>query len=176
MTGGPRTNPRDPTETPLWARDAWEIADGVRAGRLSAAAVVEAHLERIAQLDQPLRSFVEIDAEGAMCRAAEVDKAVVAGRDPGPLAGVPLGVKDLEDAAGLPTRRGSALFQRVAPVDQDSIQVARLRAAGAVVVGKTATPEFGSLAFTWSPAFGTTKRRSLLPGRSLPVAFLGWMP
>jgi aspartyl-tRNA(Asn)/glutamyl-tRNA(Gln) amidotransferase subunit A len=154
VTGGPRT---DPTETPLWARDAWEIADDVRAGRLSATAVVAAHLDRIAQLDPPLRSFVEVDAEAAMLRAAEVDVAVAGGGDPGPLAGVPLGVKDLEDAAGLPTRRGSLLLRQVPPADQDSIQVARLRAAGAVVVGKTATPEFGSLAFTWSPAFGTTR-------------------
>jgi aspartyl-tRNA(Asn)/glutamyl-tRNA(Gln) amidotransferase subunit A len=143
--------------TPLWERDAWEIADGVRAGQLTAAEVVEASLDRIARLDGPLRAFVCVDPGGARRAAAAVDAAVAAGRDPGPLAGVPLAVKDLEDAEGLPTQRGSLLFKGSAPVGADSLQVARLRAAGAVVVGKTSTPELGSLPFTWSPAFGATR-------------------
>jgi aspartyl-tRNA(Asn)/glutamyl-tRNA(Gln) amidotransferase subunit A len=141
----------------LWARDAWEIADDVRAGRLTAAEVLESSLDRVTRLDGAVRSFVVIDAEGARRSAAAVDAAVGRGEDPGPLAGVPLGVKDLEDARGLPTQRGSQLFADAPPAGQDSVQVARLRAAGALVVGKTATPELGSLPFTWSPAFGTTR-------------------
>jgi aspartyl-tRNA(Asn)/glutamyl-tRNA(Gln) amidotransferase subunit A len=104
-----------------------------------------------------MQAFACVDPAGARRQAAAVDAAVAAGRDPGPLAGVPLGVKDLEDAAGLPTQRGSMVFKGSAPVAADSLQVARLRASGAVVVGKTATPELGSLAFTWSPAFGATR-------------------
>jgi aspartyl-tRNA(Asn)/glutamyl-tRNA(Gln) amidotransferase subunit A len=153
----------------LWARGACEIADGVRAGHVSATELVGACLDRIARLDPALCSFVTVDAEGAMRRAAEIDAAVAAGRDPGPLAGVPLGVKDLEDAAGLPTRRGSLLLEEAPPAREDSLQVAALRAAGAVVVGKTATPEFGSLAFTWSFASGTTRspwRYDRTPGGS----------
>src|SRR3712207_8433321 len=65
-------------------------------------------------------------------------------RSPGPLAGVPFGVKDLEDCAGMPTGRGSLLYSGRPPVAADSAHVARLRAAGAVPLGKTATPEFGS--------------------------------
>src|SRR4051794_23367152 len=102
-------------EVPLWGRDACELADGVRAGRLSAVEIVGTCLDRIARLDPALCSFVTVDAEGATRRAAEIDEAVARGKDPGPLAGVPLGVKDLEDAAGLPTRRGSLMLRDAPP-------------------------------------------------------------
>src|SRR5207245_1098205 len=72
------------------------------------------------------------------------------------LAGVPFGVKDLENCAGMPTSYGSLLFEGRPPVAQDSIHVRRLRAAGAVPVGKTATPEFGTVCFTSTRAWGTT--------------------
>src|ERR671911_281887 len=85
---------------------------------------------------------------------AAVDAAVADGRDPGPFAGVPIGVKDLEDCAGMPTTRGSLVYAGRGPVAVDSIHVARLRAAGAVPVGKTAAPEFGTLNFTKTKVFG----------------------
>jgi aspartyl-tRNA(Asn)/glutamyl-tRNA(Gln) amidotransferase subunit A len=104
-----------------------------------------------------LGAFVHVD-EGLARRAAEaVDAAVAAGRDPGPFAGVPIGVKDLEDCAGMPTSRGSLVFAGRGPVADDSIHVGRLRAAGAVPVGKTAAPEFGTLNFTKTKVFGVAR-------------------
>ena len=76
---------------------------------------------------------------------------------PGPFAGVPIGVKDLEDCAGMPTSRGSLVYKGRSPVEHDSIHVARLRAAGAVPVGKTAAPEFGTLNFTRTKAWGVAR-------------------
>src|SRR5262249_30332693 len=70
---------------------------------------------------------------------------------------VPFGVKDLEDCAGMPTSHGSLLFKDRPPVDADSIHVSRLRAAGAVPIGKTAAPEFGVTCYTDTKAWGTTR-------------------
>jgi aspartyl-tRNA(Asn)/glutamyl-tRNA(Gln) amidotransferase subunit A len=103
-----------------------------------------------------LNAFVYLDRDGARARAAEVDADVAAGRDPGPLAGVPFGVKDLENCAGMPTSHGSLLFKDEGAVAADSIHVGRLRAAGAIPVGKTAAPEFGTLHFTKTKAWGIT--------------------
>jgi aspartyl-tRNA(Asn)/glutamyl-tRNA(Gln) amidotransferase subunit A len=132
------------------------LAASVRAGQRSAAELVEQALARIEALDQKVRAFVSLDPEGALAQAAAVDRAREEGRDPGRLAGVPIGVKDLEDAAGLPTGRGSAVLGDPQPVGSDSVLVSRLKAAGAVVVGKTATPELGWKADTESPAHGPT--------------------
>ncbi|MEL7209259.1 MAG: amidase family protein, partial [Actinomycetota bacterium] len=118
-----------------------EIADRVRGGERSAREVVDEHLARIDAGDGPLNSFVHVDEDGARAAADAVDAAVAAGEDPGPFAGVPFGVKDLEDCAGMPTSHGSALYADRGPVEADSVHVARLRAAGAVPVGKTAAPE-----------------------------------
>ena len=75
----------------------------------------------------------------------------------GPLAGVPFGVKDLEDCAGMPTTRGSRWYADAPPADRDDIHVARFRAAGAIPVGKTAAPEFGAFGYTASPLHGVTR-------------------
>lgn len=141
---------------PLWFADACDIADLVRAGDVKAVEVLDVFLDRIGRLDPALNSFVLVDAVGARSQAEQVDGRVAAGEDPGPLGGVPLAVKDLEDVSGLPTGRGSLLF-RDAVADVDSTQVARLRRAGAVVVGKTTTPELGSLNYTSSQATGVTR-------------------
>jgi aspartyl-tRNA(Asn)/glutamyl-tRNA(Gln) amidotransferase subunit A len=133
-----------------------EIAESVREGERKAVEVLDEYLGRIAAGNEPLNAFVHVDADAARRAAEAVDAAVARGDDPGPLAGVPFGVKDLEDCAGLPTSHGSLLYKgRVAEVD--SIHVARLRAAGAVPVGKTAAPEFGTLNFTKTKAFGVTR-------------------
>ena len=76
--------------------------------------------------------------------------------DPGPLAGVPVAVKDLEDVRGLPTTYGSALYADGDPADGDSVLVERMRTAGAVIIGKTNTPEFGCKGTTDNPLFGAT--------------------
>lgn len=119
--------------------------------------VVDEALARIDAANGELNAFVHVDAELARREAARVDATVAAGGDPGPLAGVPFGVKDLEDCAGLPTSQGSLLFKGRPPVARDSIHVARMRAAGAVPVGKTAAPEFGTLQYTRTKASGVTR-------------------
>ncbi len=133
-----------------------EISDGVRKGELSAREVVDDYLGRIDAGNGALNAFVHVDAAGARDQADRVDARVAAGEDPGPFAGVPFGVKDLEHCAGMPTSHGSTVYAGRGPVAADSIHVARLRAAGGVPVGKTAAPEFGTLSFTRTLAFGVT--------------------
>lgn len=140
----------------IWKRDAHELADLIRSGETSAKEVLEAFLERIEAHNAELNALVHLDPDRARAEASEIDRRVAAGEDPGPLAGVPIGVKDLENVAGMPTRKGSVPYKdNVA--DHDGAQTARFRAAGAVVVGKTATPEFGSTANTRTYLHGTTR-------------------
>ena len=134
-----------------------EVAEAVRAGERTAVEVLQEALEGIRGRDGELNAWVVVDEDLAHEDAARVDAEVAAGRDPGPLAGVPIGVKDLEDCAGLPTRHGSLLYAEHPPAAADSLHVARLRAAGAVPVGKTTAPEFGTLNFTHTKATGTTR-------------------
>src|SRR5918996_4485991 len=134
-----------------------EIAEAVRTGERRATEVLDRALAAIGDANAGLGAFVHVDEPGARAAAEAVDAAVAAGRDPGPLAGVPIGVKDLEDCAGMPTTRGSLAFADRGPVADDSVHVARLRAAGAVPVGKTAAPEFGTLNFTRTKVFGVAR-------------------
>jgi aspartyl-tRNA(Asn)/glutamyl-tRNA(Gln) amidotransferase subunit A len=134
-----------------------DIAEAVRAGKRKATEVLDEVLGNIERGNGRLNAFVFVDADAARRSAEAVDAAVARGDDPGPLAGVPFGVKDLEDCAGMPTSHGSLLFKDRGPVADDSVHVARLRAAGAVPVGKTAAPEFGTLSFTKTKAFGITR-------------------
>ncbi len=140
---------------PLWPTVV-DLAEAVRRGDRSAVSVAEDALARVAG-DHTLNAFVAVDAELTLAAARQVDEAVARGEDPGLLAGVPFGVKDLEDLAGLTTSHGSLLHRGGPPATADSIQVSRLRAAGAVPVGKTAAPEFGTLNFTKTKAFGVTR-------------------
>jgi Asp-tRNA(Asn)/Glu-tRNA(Gln) amidotransferase A subunit family amidase len=132
------------------------LAALVRDRTLSAAAVTEHALERIEALNPQLNAFVALDAEGARAQAAAIDERLDAGDDVGPLAGIPIGVKDLADAAGFVTTRGAMHLRDTPPVAADSTEVARMRAAGAVIVGKTNTPEFGCMGDTYNPLFGAT--------------------
>jgi aspartyl-tRNA(Asn)/glutamyl-tRNA(Gln) amidotransferase subunit A len=138
-------------------RSSIETADAVRRGELKATEVLDECLAAIDAGNASINAFVHLDADLAHESAARVDQTVAEGGDPGPFAGLPIGVKDLEDCAGMPTSHGSLLFQGRPPVEVDSIHVARLRAAGAVPVGKTAAPEFGTPAFTSTRAWGTTR-------------------
>jgi Asp-tRNA(Asn)/Glu-tRNA(Gln) amidotransferase A subunit family amidase len=146
-----------------------EIADAVRSGKASAVDVVGHALRAIERTNRDLNAFVHLDADDALAHASRIDEAVAAGRDPGPLAGVPVGIKDLEDCRGMPTRRGSLLFADAPAAAADSIHCARLRAAGAVPLGKTATAEFGMDAITSTRACGVTRnpwRLDRTPGGS----------
>ncbi|MFZ0665807.1 MAG: amidase family protein [Acidimicrobiales bacterium] len=133
------------------------LASQVRSGQLSAREVVSHSLSQIEALNPVVNAFVAVDGERALDEAAAIDAVVSAGRDPGPLAGIPVGVKDLEDAEGFVTTNGSVLFADTGPAKHDSVLVARLRAAGAIVVGKTNTPELGHKADTDNVLFGGTK-------------------
>jgi aspartyl-tRNA(Asn)/glutamyl-tRNA(Gln) amidotransferase subunit A len=134
-----------------------EVAEAVRSGERRAVEVLEEALKAIAAGNDALGAFVHVDEGLARAAAEAVDATVAGGEDPGPLAGVPFGVKDLEDCAGMPTSYGSVPFVGRGPVPADSINVARMRAAGAVPVGKTAAPEFGTLNFTRTKAFGVAR-------------------
>src|SRR5690348_5074192 len=90
----------------------------------------------------------------ALAAAREIDARIATGDSVGPLAGVPIGVKDLEDAVGFRTGFGSTLHAADSPATHDSILVSRLRRAGCVVVGKTTTPEHGWTTDTQSPNWG----------------------
>jgi aspartyl-tRNA(Asn)/glutamyl-tRNA(Gln) amidotransferase subunit A len=133
------------------------IAASVRRRERRAVEVLDEALDEVAKRNDELGAFVHVDEGLARAAAEAVDAAVVRGDDPGPLAGVPFGVKDLEDCAGLPTGHGSKLFHGRGPVAADSIHVARMRAAGAVPIGKTATPEFGTLNFTRTKSTGVAR-------------------
>jgi aspartyl-tRNA(Asn)/glutamyl-tRNA(Gln) amidotransferase subunit A len=124
-------------------------------GDLSAVELSTWCLDRIERFNPALNAFVHLDGEAALAAAARVDATPHAER--GLLAGVPMGVKDLEDCAGMPTQKGSRWHAGSAPAAHDDLHVERLRRAGAVLVGKTAAPEFGSFAYTASPAFGVTR-------------------
>lgn len=134
-----------------------ELSGRVRRGELSAREVAAHALDRIEALNPWCNAFVAVDGDRALEQAAAVDQMVAAGADPGPLAGVPIGVKDNEDAAGYRTTHGSVLLADASVAVHDSPHVARLRAAGCVVVGKTNLPEFAYSATTTNALFGTTR-------------------
>lgn len=121
---------------------------------LSATDLVSLSLERIAQLNPRLNAFTVMRAEEALEEAAGAQRAIESGEDR-PLLGIPFGVKDDLDVAGLPTSYGTN--RRARPAHVDSELVAILRAAGAIPIGKTALPELGAHGFTASVAWGTTR-------------------
>ncbi|WP_194404922.1 AtzE family amidohydrolase [Bradyrhizobium sp. CCBAU 53351] len=112
-----------------------EIASAVATRKMSALDATEAALARIKQHDGILNSFTDITADRARTKARAVDADIAAGKDVGPLAGVPFAVKNLFDVAGLPTRAGSKINRDRAPAKRDATLIERMEAAGAVLVG-----------------------------------------
>ncbi|MCS3731772.1 AtzE family amidohydrolase [Bradyrhizobium betae] len=112
-----------------------DIAKAVAGGKLSALDATEAALARIKQHDGALNAFTDVTAERARAKARAVDADIAAGKDVGPLAGVPFAVKNLFDVAGLPTRAGSKINRDRAPAERDATLIERMEAAGAVLVG-----------------------------------------
>jgi len=133
------------------------LAAQVRSRSVSARELTQLALDRIEELNDRINAFVAVDPEGALAAAADIDERVARGEEVGELAGIPIGVKDLEDAKGLVTTRGSAAFCDEVPARSDSVLVSRLRAAGCVVVGKTNTPELGWKGDTDNMVFGATR-------------------
>ncbi len=131
------------------------IAQMVKARQVSAREVVTHALERI-EARSDLGAFVAVDGERALADAEEIDAAAARGEEVGAFAGVPLGVKDMEDAEGFVTTYGSHLHAGDPPATRDSLLVERLRAAGCIVVGKTNTPEYAWKGDTHNNLFGGT--------------------
>jgi Asp-tRNA(Asn)/Glu-tRNA(Gln) amidotransferase A subunit family amidase len=132
------------------------IAQRVRTREQSAREVTQIALDRIEALNPTVNAFVAYDGERALEQAADLDRRIAAGEDVGPLAGVPMGVKDLEAVEGFVTSFGSDLHAGDPPAARDSVHVARYRAAGAVILGKTNTPEYGHKGATDNVPFGAT--------------------
>ncbi len=137
-----------------------EVGASLRARHISAVEVTQSALSRIERLDPTLKAFIAVTAESALQRARQADAELAGGRDLGPLHGVPMAVKDLFDARGLPTTGGSKIFaNRVA--ERNSTVVGKLEAAGAVMLGKlnmhelaygitSANPHFGAVRNPWN--------------------------
>jgi hypothetical protein len=154
--------------------DATTLAREHREGQRDPRATVRSTLQRVHALQESLNAFAAMDDEGANARAAELADAIACGEDTGLLAGVPVCVKDILDVAGLPTRWGSLLMAQAPPAKSDIAAVARLRAAGAVVIGKTTTTEFAHSPLGFSPLTGLT-RNPWAPELTCAQA-PGWLP
>ena len=139
----------------LFKKSATELANLIRSKDLSPVDLMEATLRRIEAVNPSINAFVALRAEEALEEAGALAENIAAGEAPGPLAGIPIGVKDMEDTSGMVTSFGSIPFKNNL-AESDSVQVARLKAAGAIVVGKTNTPEFGFTGFTKNRLFGVT--------------------
>ena len=136
---------------------ATELSRAIRERRVSSAEVTELFLQRIERLDSQLNSYLALRPEQALADARLADEIVARGLAAGPLHGVPISIKDLEMTKDLPTTMGSAVFRDRTP-EIDSIVVERVKAAGAIILGKTNTPEFGQS--------GTTENRVSDPCRN----------
>jgi aspartyl-tRNA(Asn)/glutamyl-tRNA(Gln) amidotransferase subunit A len=135
---------------------ATELAAAIRARRLSPVEVTRAALDRIDRSQPALNAFITIAGDSAMAQAREAEAALMRGDPVGPLHGVPVAVKDLVPTEGIRTTWGSLIFKDHVPA-ADAAVVSRLKQAGAIIVGKTTTPEFGQQCLTQAPLFGRTR-------------------
>ena len=143
------------TDDDLAYTPAVALAAMIRSGDLSPVTLVELVLERAGQSQGELNAFITVAWEQAMTAAREAENAVLRGDDLGPLHGIPFTVKDLVDTKGVRTTYGSLTLENNIP-DHDSATVHRMRAAGAILIGKVTTPEFGHMPMNEAPIFGRT--------------------
>ncbi len=120
--------------------DATELAARIRSGALTSVQVVQAQLDRITAIDPKINAIVTLN-DKALVEAQAADDAIADGQEVGPLHGVPFTVKDSIDTDGILTQRGSPIFRDRTP-DEDAVAVARMKAAGGILLAKTNLPEF----------------------------------
>lgn len=145
-----------------------EMAEAIRTKQLSPVEIMDAILERIEQLNPKVNAYCTIVAESALKQANQAEAMVMRGEKTGPLHGVPVSIKDMIFTKGIRTTGGSKIYENFIP-QQDAIVVERLKAAGAIVIGKTNTAEFGWVAITKNLLFGETRNpwnSALTPGGS----------
>jgi amidase len=135
---------------------ATELLALLRSKQASAREVMQAHLAQIERVNPKVNAIVTLVADRAMADAAKADEAMARGRPQGLLHGLPVAHKDLVDTAGIRTVRGSPFYRDHVPT-KDALIVQRIRAAGALTLGKTNTPEFGAGSQTFNPVFGATR-------------------
>jgi amidase len=134
------------------------LAAAIASREVSAVEVMRAHLDRIEQHDAAVGAFIgRVTDSDALRMAGEADAAVAAGGPLGALHGLPTGVKDLVDVAGLPTSQGSAAYASAPPATHDSVLAGNLRRSGALIIGKTNTPELGLGTLTFNPVRGIAR-------------------
>src|SRR3954467_11241206 len=144
---------RTPTDVTLM--DACALADAIRARKVSCVEVMTAFLDRIERLNPTVNAIVSLQDRGrSLAQARQRDDELARGEHRGWMHGFPQAIKDLAPAAGFPLTKGSPLFGEVSK--EDGIFVAHMRRAGAIVIGKTNTPEFGLGSQTYNPVFGPT--------------------
>ena len=142
--------------TEIWQMGASELASRIRAREVSSREVVTAHLDRIQSVNPKINAVTQVLAESALQAADAADRALDAGRDIGPLGGVPMTIKENMDVAGSATTHGLAVL-RGAIAQQDGPATAALRAVGAIPIGRTNMPEFGARWHTDNGLWGATK-------------------
>src|SRR5262249_33977688 len=140
----------EPSE--LCFKSAVELARLLRAREVTAREVLDAHLRQIERINPKVNAIVTLVADAAREQADRADAALRAGRGPGPLHGLPIAIKDLVETKGIRTTFGSPIYKDHVP-DADELLVERVKAAGAVVIGKTNTPEFGAGSQTFNEVF-----------------------
>ena len=145
-----------PAADELTSLSAVDLAARIRRRDVSAREVLEAHLARIARVNPAVNAIVTLVPEQARAWARAADERQARGEPLGPLHGLPVAHKDLVDTAGIRTTRGSPLFADHVPTT-DALIVSRIRAAGAITLGKTNTPELGAGSNTFNPVFGPTR-------------------
>jgi aspartyl-tRNA(Asn)/glutamyl-tRNA(Gln) amidotransferase subunit A len=145
------------SESDLLFMPAVKAAALIRSRKLSPVEYVDAVLEAIERTQPKLNCFRVVMAEQARRQAKDAEKAVMDGATLGQLHGVPVSIKDLVDVKGVPTRHGSAIFADNPPAAADDVLVKRLRGAGAIIIGKATSPEFGVKGLTDGPEFGVTR-------------------
>ena len=141
---------------PLCFTSAVEMAKLIRAGKLSAREALAEHIEQINRVNPKVNAIVTLVAEMATAAAAKADEMQARGEPLGPLHGLPVAHKDLIETRGIRTTFGSPLFKDYVPTEDDLL-VQRMRLAGAIVIGKTNTPEFGAGSQTFNTVFGATR-------------------